>query len=170
LTYRNLTRVERTLVNRAFDRWGVFDFFKDKSLLIQENGTKKICLVPDWAESILHLQPYLAGLIIGDLKKQFVPSMAGAHLFSQLSKANEFHVHVNDNAEKLVIYGRDVMGESITQASSLLNENELVILLNQKSEAIGIGRTRFAGKSIFQKGRITITTIADLGYYLREEG
>jgi ribosome biogenesis protein Nip4 len=62
------------------------------------------------------------------------------------------------------------MGDSIASVSDGLDENELVILLNGKREAIGVGRTRFAGKSILQKGRITVTTLADAGQYLRDEG
>jgi predicted RNA-binding protein (TIGR00451 family) len=77
---------------------------------------------------------------------------------------------VNENAEKLVLYGRDIMGDSIVSASEALDENELVIITNEKREAIGVGRTRFAGKSILAKGRITITTLADAGQYLRDEG
>jgi ribosome biogenesis protein Nip4 len=68
------------------------------------------------------------------------------------------------------LYGRDVMGESILEASGILGENELVIILNTRFEAIGVGRTRFAGRSLLQKGRITVTTLMDAGYYLREEG
>jgi 60S ribosome subunit biogenesis protein NIP7 len=164
------TREERTLINRALDRWGTFEFFKDKSLLIQENGNKIVCLVPAGMEAIMRMQPYLAGLAIGELKKQFVPSMAGADLFARSGKRNEFYIVVNENAEKLVLYGRDIMGESIVEVSGTLGENELVIVLNRGLEAIGIGRTRFAGRSLLQKGRITVTTVADAGYYLREEG
>jgi len=51
----------------------------------------------------------------------------------------------------------------------MLDENELVIILNSRLEAIGIGRTRFAGKSLLNKGKITITTVSDAGYYLRDE-
>ena len=76
---------------------------------------------------------------------------------------------VGDNAEKLVLYGRDVMGDSIIEAAPDLDENELVIMTNLRDEAIGIGRTRFAGKSLLQEGRITITTLADAGRYLRDE-
>jgi 60S ribosome subunit biogenesis protein NIP7 len=169
LTYRKPTREERTLINRALNRWGAFEFFKDKSLMIQENGSKIVCLVPE-VEAIMPMQPYLAGLAIGELKKQFVPSMAGADLFVRSGKRNEFYIVVNENAEKLVLYGRDIMGESIAEVSGPLGENELVIVLNRRLEAIGIGRTRFAGRSLLQKGRITVTTVADAGYYLREEG
>jgi len=168
--YRKLTREETTLINRALDRWGAFEFFKGRSLMIQENGKKLVCLVPGELESVVQMQPYLAGLAIGELKKQFVPSMAGADLFARSGKRSEFYITVNENAEKLVLYGRDVMSESIVDASDRLGENELVIILNSRLEAIGIGRTRFAGRSIFQKGRVTVTTVADAGYYLREEG
>ena len=96
--------------------------------------------------------------------------MAGADLFARSGKRNEFYIILNENAEKLVLYGRDIMGESIVDASDTLNENELVILLNSRLEAIGIGRTRFAGRSILQKGKVTVTTLNDAGYYLREEG
>jgi ribosome biogenesis protein Nip4 len=62
------------------------------------------------------------------------------------------------------------MGESVVEASTALAENELVILLNSSFDALGIGRTRFSGNSLLEKGRVTFTTITDAGYYLREEG
>jgi ribosome biogenesis protein Nip4 len=100
-----------------------------------------------------------------------MPSMQGADLFARVGRRNEYYVTVNKNSEQLVLYGRDVMGDSIVEASdSRLGENEVVILLNAKKEAIGIGRTRFGGKSLLQKGKITVTTLADAGYYLRGEG
>jgi len=118
----------------------------------------------------MQMQPYLAGLAIGQLNKQFVPSMAGADLFARSGKKNQFYITVNEHAEKLVLYGRDIMGESIVDASDTLGENELVIILNCKLEAIGIGRTRFAGRSLLQNRKATVTTVMDAGYYLREEG
>ena len=138
--------------------------------MIQENASKIVCVMPAELEVIARMQPYHMGLAIGELKKQFVPSMAGADLFARSGKRNEFYIILNENAEKLVLYGRDIMGESIVDASDTLNENELVILLNSRLEALGIGRTRFAGRSILQKGKVTVTTLNDAGYYLREEG
>ena len=170
MTYRKPTREETTLINRALGRWGAFEFFKGRSFMIQENGSKTVCLVAGGMEEVLQMQPYLAGLAIGELKKQFVPSMAGADLFARSGMRNEFYITVNETAEKLVLYGRDVMGESIVEASGTLGENELVVILNRRLEAIGIGRTRFAGRALLQKGKATITTLMDAGYYLREEG
>jgi ribosome biogenesis protein Nip4 len=177
MSYCKPTKDERTKINRALDRWGAFEFFKDKALMIQKDDKKKevvACLVPDRIEELMMriqmMQPFSLGLAIGELKKQFLPSMAGADLFARYGERNKFYIVVGEKAENLVLYGRDMMGESIVEASDALGENELVIVLNTASEAIAVGRTRFAGKSLFQRGRVTVTTIADAGYYLREEG
>lgn len=178
MIYRKPTMDERTKINRALDRWGAFEFFKDKALMIQKDDKKKavvVCLVTDRIEEMkmmmIHMMPpFSLGLAIGELKKQFLPSIAGADLFARYGERNKFYIVVGEKAENLVLYGRDLMGESIVEASDALDENELVIVLNTASEAIAVGRTRFAGKSLFQKGRVTVTTIADAGYYLREEG
>lgn len=171
---RQPAREERTQINRALDRWGAFEFFKHKPLIIQEVGTKKkiVCLVTGAIEKAIQVMedPYSAGLAIGELKKQFIPSIAGADLFARYGERNKYYITVGEKAENLVVYGRDIMGESIEAASDALDENELVIVLNTAFEAIAVGRTRFAGRSLFQKGRVTVSTIADAGYYLREEG
>jgi ribosome biogenesis protein Nip4 len=167
-------RIERTKINRALDRWGAFEFFKDKVIILQKDDSKKVmvCLVNDKIEELMAstIHPYSLGLDIGELRKQFIPSIAGADLFARFGKRNKFYIVVSEKAEKLVLYGRDIMGESIVEASDTLGENELVILLNTSHEAIAIGRTRFSGSSLLQKGRVTVTTLADAGYYLREEG
>jgi 60S ribosome subunit biogenesis protein NIP7 len=173
--YCKPARAERTQINRALDRWGAFEFFKDKAFLIEKDGKKKVvvCLVTDRVEEVMMIHTtnlYRSGLAIGELKKQFIPSIAGADLFARYGERNKFYIAVSEKAENLLLYGRDIIGESIIEASDALHENELVIVLNKWFEAIAVGRTRFAGRSLFQKGRVTVTNIFDAGYYLREEG
>lgn len=175
MKFRNPDKNERTRINRALDRWGAFEFFKDKSLLVtQKDDTKKVLvwLVSNTIEKLMipMTHSYSLGLAIGELRKEFVPTIAGADLFARYGKRNKFYVVLNEKAEKLVLYGRDIMGESVVEASTALTENELVILLNSSFDALGIGRTRFSGNSLLEKGRVTFTTITDAGYYLREEG
>jgi 60S ribosome subunit biogenesis protein NIP7 len=174
LIYCKPARAERTQINRALDRWGAFEFFKDKVLLIEKDGKKKVVVhlvTQELEEVMIHrMNPYMSGLAIGELKKQFVPSIAGADLFARYGERNKFYIVVGEKAENLVLYGRDIMGESIIEASEALYENELVIVLNKWLEAIAVGRTRLAGRSLFQKGRVTVSNISDAGYYLREEG
>ena len=170
MNLRALTREERTKVNRALDRWGTFEYFSDKTL-IMDVESKKVCLTtPELWSVVGEVRPDLAGLAIGELKKTFTPTMPGADLFERNAKSDKYYVQVTENAAQLVLYGRDVMGDSIVSAWDGLDENELVILLTSRREAIGIGRTRYAGRSLLQKGKITITTVADAGLYLREEG
>lgn len=173
MIYCKPDRTERTKINRALDRWGAFEFFKDKVLILQKDDSKKVmvCLVSDKIEELMPsmIHAYSLGLAIGELRKQFIPSIAGADLFARFGKRNKFYIVVSEKAEKLVLYGRDIMGESIENASHTLGENDLVILLNTSHEAIAIGRTRFSGGSLLQKGRVTVTTLADAGFYLREE-
>jgi ribosome biogenesis protein Nip4 len=149
----------------------VFDALKDSAFLIREDGrSRHVCLVtPELETAIANLDPLYCGLAIGDIAKHFQPTIEGADLFTRLSGGGRNYVAVGENAEKLVLYGRDVMGDSVLQAAGDLEENELVVITNSSGEAIGLGRTRFAGKSLKQKGRITITTEKDAGRYLREE-
>lgn len=189
IKYRRPTREEQTVINRALDRWGAFDALASSgaaafAFLVRDEGpaTKKkqqVCIIAsrDLAEKAVALNPRVAGLAIGKLggkkKKQFTPTLQGADLFARVGKKKKegkfYYVAVGDAAEKLVLYGRDVMGDSVLEASPELGENELVILVNARGEALGIGRTRFAGRSLLQKGRVTITTLADAGSYLRDE-
>lgn len=166
-----MTRQERTIVNRSLDKWGVFDALKDSAFLVrQEDTSTKLCIVSPGMESIvLQNQPCLSGLVIGEITKQFVPTLQGLDLFFRVGAKNQHYIKINENAENLVLYGRDIMGDSITEAPETLAENSLVAILNMRGEVIGVGRTRFAGQLLLQKSRITVTTISDAGLYLRDE-
>jgi 60S ribosome subunit biogenesis protein NIP7 len=171
--YRKPDRNELTILKRAFDKWGIFDFIEDKAVLINDLGHNKIrevCVLSTKLEAITcQREPYYAGLKIGELKKKFMPSMQGADLIARISKKFA-HVVVNETSEKLILYGRDVLGQSIVQTSEMLRENEIVILLNTTNEPIGIGRTKVSGRDLLRHGRSTVITLIDAGYYLRSEG
>lgn len=165
--YRHLTREEKTMLNRFFDKWGMFDYFKDKSLLIKENTDREVYLMNDEVRKLaLKQDPVLAGIKLGDMKKQFWLSIECAAIFAKYS--NKRRVVVSEQAEALVLYGRDVFGDSIVNHTDDFGENEIVLIINRNGEAIGIGRTRFPSEKITKSG-VTITTIADRGIYLREE-
>jgi 60S ribosome subunit biogenesis protein NIP7 len=171
--YRKPTRQELTTLKRAFDKWGVFEFFKDKSILIKEIKTltiREVHFLSNEIEKIALLeQPSYAGLMIGELKKHFSLSMQGADLVSKISKQFPYII-VNEAAEKSILYGKNVYSRSIISTSSILTENEVVIILNQKHEAIAIGKTRFGDNLLLQNSKIAVTTMTDAGLYLRSEG
>jgi 60S ribosome subunit biogenesis protein NIP7 len=170
--FRKACRQELTILRRAFNKWGVFDFFIEKSILIKDghDKTRKVYLLSSELEVvILSRQPNYAGLKIGELKKNFLPSMEGADLIARISKKFP-HIIVDEIAERLILYGRSVLGQSIVGGTENLNENEVVLLLNGNREPIGIGRTKYSGKYLFQIDTDTVTTLVDAGHYLRSEG
>ena len=71
MIYCKPDRTERTKINRALDRWGAFEFFKDKVLILQKDDLKKImvCLVNDKIEELMGsmIHPYSLGIVIGEL-------------------------------------------------------------------------------------------------------
>ncbi|HZT35420.1 MAG TPA: PUA domain-containing protein [Nitrososphaera sp.] len=173
--FRPPDRAERTALNRAFNNWGVFEEMRDFEILIKAVGSRTFVHVV--SKELSKIAPPLRtvhfGLEIGELSKRFLPNIAGADLFARLDGSKRQptrYLTVSREAENLVLYGRDVLGESIVNASAGLKENELVILLNPEGEGIGIGRTRVQGNRLKEAGTATVTTIADAGQYLRDEG
>ena len=94
--------------------------------------------------------------------------MAGADLVARESKKFP-HVVVDDDAEKAILYGKNILGESIVENTEIIVENQHLIILNLHREAIGIGMTKYHGKYLSQRGIATVTTLIDAGIYLRNE-
>ena len=164
-------------MKRVFHWWGIFEFLQDKPISIKDqiNDTaKQVYLLTPEVEGIAlgRFSPH-AGLMIGILRKKFMLSMAGADLVARESKKFP-HVVVNDDAEKAILYGKNILGESIVEESIVENteiivENQLVIILNLHREAIGIGMTKYHAKYLPQRGIATVMTLIDAGIYLRNE-
>ena len=166
--YRKTSRQERTVLRRAFSKWDVFEYFKDELIYVRTNnvGQKQIFFLPSEI-MVTGKQPLYAGLLIGELGKQFSPSIQMSQIIAKEGK-NFPSIKVNSKGETMVIYGRDVFVDSIVEHNTH-RENEMVIILNERNEAIGIGRTRNISNYVTNKVKIAVTTIADIGQYLREE-
>ena len=173
--FRAPTREELTQLRRSFDRWGIFAFMEVQILILNHNrlvNKKEVHLTTKTSQAILHLktlQSYQVGLAIGELRnKKFIPLLPGAEIIARYS-VNFPYVVVNEIAEGLVLYGRDILGESVVEVSNRLNQNKTVIILNKNRESLGVGRTRFSGEALFQKGEATVYTLFDAGMYLRNQ-
>lgn len=142
----------------------VSNYLENNSVFVYSHSIQK--------DLISSLKPILLGLQIGVLlKKKFVPNLNFAELVTKYNKDLDYpHVIVQDDVANLVIYGRDIMGNSIVSHHNEIKENQIIIILNKKLEAIGIGRSRFYGKAITQSNKITIDNLQDIGtYYLQHE-
>lgn len=178
IPYREPTRQELTVLRRSFDHWGIFDSVFDKEILISEKRSnnskiKEVYLTTKDNFKIIseNVSPSYVGILVGHLKRRsLVPSMAGADLIARVG-ANFPFVTVNQTAEALVLYGRDIMYASIVDYGNLSGNNTFLIILNENRVAIGLGITTvLIGKNIHTLGnRIVIKTILDAGHYLRNE-
>lgn len=170
--FRILTRQEKTIILREFNKWGIFNYLQDKLLTVKEceNSIKYLYLIPSLLENfIFYPGTYCGGLPIGNLhKKKFLPSITFFDVVSRYSK-NFLYVIVNSNGEKLILYGRDIFGNSIEYASPGIEENSIILILNKSKEFLGVGRSRFSTTKIKENSKVTINTLLDLGTYLRLE-
>ena len=169
---RELTRQEKTIILREFNRWGIFNYLHDKVFAVEasENNLKCLFIIPVVLKSLI-FYPYTCygGLPIGNLqKKKFIPSIAFFDLVAKNSN-NFLYVILDSNGEKLILYGRDIFGNSILYASPNIKENSILLILNKSKELLGIGRSRFHITKIKENGKVTINTLMDIGTYLRSE-
>jgi predicted ribosome-associated RNA-binding protein Tma20 len=170
--YRTPSRVESTVLRRSFDRLGIFDYLSDKSILIRQDSnsrSRSVYLMSSYVESlVLKTKPAFAGLLIGKLGKHFIPSLQCADIVVRMGRGFPY-VIVNEKAERSVLYGKDVLGDSVLEHSQAIEASQLVIVLNIKREPIAIGRARFQGKDLLRVGQATVMTMSDAGSYLRLE-
>jgi 60S ribosome subunit biogenesis protein NIP7 len=173
--FRPANKRELTQLRRSFDLWGIFEFMESQVVLMKVDRTNRsrhvlITTVP--SKDTLNqpaVHPKHVGLEIGELhNKKFTPSLHGAEIIAKFGR-NFPYILVNEIAEGLVLYGRDILGDSVLEVSKGLGQNEKVIILNQNRESIGLGQTRFSGEKIFRKGEVTVYTLLDLGMYLRDQ-
>ncbi len=144
-----------------------------------ENGGKTngnsevyVCSSKDQKELTIKLQPIYSGIVIGNIKgKKFTPGLNFAELIvNHNPKLNYPYVVLENKASNLYIYGRDIMGNSIVDFFNEIKENQIIIILNQKKEVLGIGRSRFNNNLITQKDKIVIDNVQDIGtHYLKGE-
>ena len=169
---RRPTRKELTILRRTYDKLGCFEYFNDsdKCILIREQykiKEKEVYLASKSAgELALSASPTHVGLFIGRLGKRFTLSLEGTGVISRVGTRLPF-VAVNETGERLVLYGRDLFGQSIIDASPDILASQFLAILNSKRESIAVGRARVPTQRIFEEGSITVNNLIDAGYYLR---
>jgi 60S ribosome subunit biogenesis protein NIP7 len=161
-----------TLLKRSYSKLGCFDYFEQRSkcILIKDGSNTKIrevYLISEGASELaISVRPVHAGILIGRLGNRLVLSLEGAGIAYRAGCKIPF-VTVNENGEKLILYGRDVFGQSIIDASIDIRANQNLVILNNKLEVVAIGRARYPNPLLFKKDSITVMNLLDVGYYLR---
>jgi 60S ribosome subunit biogenesis protein NIP7 len=173
--FRSATKREMTLLRRSFALWGIFEFMESQVMLLKadpNNRSRQVVITTESSKDTPNqpaVYPIHVGLVIGELRnKKFTPSLQGTEIIAKFGSKFPY-ILVNEIAEGLVLYGRDIFGDSILEVSRGLGQNKKVIILNQNRESLGLGQTRFSDENIFRKGEVTVYTLLDLGMYLRDQ-
>jgi ribosome biogenesis protein Nip4 len=104
-----------------------------------------------------------AGLVLGTLEDGFHLDLQGAVLMARHTKSQT--VRLTEHASRLVLYGRNILGDSILWADRSLEKGDTCIVCNARGEALALGRVTGALKG----PREAIEPIHDLGTYLRDQ-
>jgi len=196
--FKDIPASAETVLKRAFNNWGIFGLYGKVDIIVKQSGKNNwnskiekkplsnsgekkdnrddlqvhVCSNRVQKELAVNLQPAHSGIIIGQIKdKRFLPNLSFAELVVRHNpKLNYPYAILENKSSNLVMYGRDIMGNAIVDFFNGIKENQILIVLNQKKEVIGIGRSRFSGNLIAQSDKITIDNIQDIGtHYLKGE-
>lgn len=102
------------------------------------------------------------GLFLGSRQgKVFYPSSAFIDLLSKSEGSEKKKIYVNEQGERLFLYGKNILMESIINSNNL--DNGYVFVQNIHDENLGYGLFQKQGKDLIVKN------LLDKGYYLRKE-
>jgi len=163
---RTPERKEMKILLAGLRYWGGVELLRSHEVILRE---KEVLLIPSRLRDLaLSKNPYYCGIKIGDLSsRRFHISLEGAFLISKISKKKK--VFVNEKAEMLVLYGRDIFGSSVLDVSKDIRENDEVMICNSHGEAIAIGRARVSWERM-KEDRVVVENLRDRGWYTRECG
>jgi len=116
---------------------------------------------------------YSAGIYFGFIKKGiFHLSLEGIEfLRDHQIFPNTNKITINDEGEKSVLYGNDVLKSLIIKIHPELKRNDLLAVLNQKNEIIALARAEIDYSSFhnLKLNQKIARNLVDKGYYLRKK-
>ncbi|ACX72626.1 Protein of unknown function UPF0113 [Methanocaldococcus vulcanius M7] len=156
---RKLLKGEINLISKELGRYlspNAVKNFKYERLVALEGNWTTVCYTNPSVIKVLKNfnNIFSVGNIFGEIRKDFKLSLEGFTIISNGIMNN--YAIVNEKAEELFLYGRDVFKNSILE----IKGSGRIAVFNKNREFLGIGF--FDGKMI--------KNIKDKGWYLREGG
>jgi ribosome biogenesis protein Nip4 len=162
MKFRSLYPDEREIVRKVSKDYGlnVDTALKGKKLMTVTGGRREVFITNRQTAKLaekIKKEPYTIGLFIGEIKRRrFDLGLEGATLIAPLAKKK---VMVDEKAEQLVLYGRDVLSKSVIKGKEL-KAGDKCLIVNHHGEAIALGRVK--------KDKIFVENLKDRGWYLRK--
>ncbi|MFX1501586.1 MAG: PUA domain-containing protein [Promethearchaeota archaeon] len=113
-----------------------------------------------------------AGIFFGFIKKgNFYLSLESAE-FLYLNKiiSGFKKVQVNNNGEKSILYGNDLLKKMIFKISDSFEQNDLLLIFNKSEEFLALAQSKIDSQNmqVVQPNEVIAKNLIDKGFYLRE--
>ncbi|NHJ86575.1 MAG: hypothetical protein FK734_14005 [Asgard group archaeon] len=147
--------------------------FNEFIFIIGEGKWKEVFITTNENASLIlentMISPYTIGLTIGEIKNDYLLiSLSGGQL---IAKKSEKKVIINQTAEQLFLYSRDIHSSSILSVDKTLQIGDKVLVMNEDDEFLGIGKIELLMNDLAKnenKDKTAIKNLIDLGWYLRK--
>ncbi len=162
MKFRELNNEEWNIIKKFEKEFGINlnEIFKEELFLIS-SGRKEIFVLDKELYKIykrINREIYCLGLFIGEIRgRNFHLSLELASIIEPYTRNK---IIVNDKAEQLFLYGRDIFKESIIKEYKKFKLGERCLVLNRRREVLGIGRYE----------EKIVKNLIDRGWYLRKGG
>ncbi|MHA1750835.1 MAG: NIP7 pre-PUA domain-containing protein [Candidatus Helarchaeota archaeon] len=173
INFKELSNKELAQINKSLNYFGglIFDtLIKSNIFLINTKIKKEIFLIPKNNYEIFlkfknYRVPYYLGIYFGDLKNESLFfSLNSLQVINNLTTKK---IMVNKQGELKFIYGKNLQKKHIIKIFSNFNPLDKMIIINNKNEVLGLGKTIYPINIKFNNN-IKIKNIIDIGWYLRK--
>ncbi|MFX0047949.1 MAG: PUA domain-containing protein [Candidatus Hermodarchaeota archaeon] len=186
--FRLINKIEKSIINNSLLKissnivsffknsdYGFYIFFNEE---IRESKFPSIYLVSYENSKILqerlkYENILSAGIYFGFIKKGvFYLSLEGIEFLRDMQLiADSNQITINEEGEKSILYGNDILKSFIIKAPQELKENDLIAVLNQNNEiiALAVSKIDFCLFDKLKSNQNIAKNLMDKGYYLRKK-
>lgn len=174
IEFRKMTSSEEGIFKESLSYWlKDMKLIEKNQFLIGEGNWIEVFVVSKEVADSLNknpkITPYSTGLGIGEIKDgEFILSLSGGEFISKYTKRKAV---INDKAEQLFLYKRNILGKSVLDIDNSLNKMDKLLIFNEKEDYLGIGQLLIDKSEITSlefSNQIVLKNIVDLGWYLRK--
>ncbi|MHA1126098.1 MAG: NIP7 pre-PUA domain-containing protein [Candidatus Heimdallarchaeota archaeon] len=177
IVFRNLDANEKKELRESVSFWiessKVNKILTNYRFFVGEGRWKELFITNNKVKVILdkntNISPYSIGMGFGEFREKGLNiSLSGASMIAQHSNRA---IKVNEKAESLFLYRRNILCQSILEINNDLEIDEKVLVVNEHNDFLGIGQLKISPQRVFlekYENQLAIKNLMDLGWYLRK--
>lgn len=186
--FRLINEIEKSIINTSLQKFSIelLSYIKQEKYRIyifikdDKNRTSFPSIFLVSCEKSVILEEKLknarvnsVGIYFGFIKKgEFHLSLEGAEFFLKNNMIQDRNIlKVNNKGEKAILYGNPVVKGIVSDITTDLQKNTLLLILNESRELLALVRSEvdFPKYKNLNQGDLVANNLIDKGYYLRRK-